>query len=93
VTLPRYIIRKMRMAHCKRGPALCEECQRMDVERVCLLDISPPHPGEVQRRVIAVQHGGRQAWREFDIVRTFESEEEARQYAIEHEIQDVDLGG
>jgi hypothetical protein len=30
-------------------------------------------------------------WREFDVVRTFESEAEARQYAVEHGIEDVEL--
>jgi hypothetical protein len=89
--LPRYIIRRMRMAHCKRGPELCEQCRQMNVEKISLLDISPPHPGEMQRRVIAVRHGGEQVWREFDIVRTFETEQEARQYATEHGIEDVEL--
>lgn len=89
--LPRYIIRRVRLAHCKRGPALCEECRRMDVERICLLDISPPHPGEVQRRVIAVQHGGQRVWREFEVVRTFETAAKARQYAAEHGVKDLEL--
>jgi 8-oxo-dGTP diphosphatase len=89
--LPCYILRRIRMAHCKRGPALCEQCRQMDVERICLLDICPPHAGEVQRRVIAVRHGAEQVWREFDVVRTFESEAEARQYAVEHGIEDVEL--
>jgi 8-oxo-dGTP diphosphatase len=87
----RHIIRRMRMAHCKKGPALCEECRRMNVERICLLDISPPQPGQVQRRVIAVRHGDEELWREFDVVRTFETEAEARQYAVEHGIEDVEL--
>ena len=91
MTLPRYIIRKMRTAHCKKGPERCELCRQMNVEKICLLDISPPHPGEIQRRVIAVQHGAQQVWREFDVVRSFESEAEARQYAAEHCIDDIEL--
>ena len=91
MTLPRYIIRKLRMAHCKRGPEHCEQCRKMDVEKICLLDISPPHPGEMQRRVIAVRHGEEQVWREFDVVRTFDSKAKARQYAAEHSIADVEL--
>ena len=87
----RFIIRRMRIAHCKRGPERCEKCRQMNVEKISLLDISPPHPGEMQRRVIAVQHGGNQVWREFEIVRTFETEQEARQYAAEHGIEDVEL--
>jgi len=87
--MSRYIIRKIRMAHCKRGPAVCEKCREMDVERICLLDICPPGVGELQRRVIQVTIKGQEVWREFDVVRAFESEEEARQYADENALQDV----
>lgn len=92
MALPRYIIRRIRMAHCSRGPERCEQCRQMNVEKISLLDISPPHPGEMARRVIAVQHGGEETWREFDVVRTFETEQEARQYAAEHGIEGVDIG-
>lgn len=87
----RYIIRKNRIAHCKRGPVICEKCREMDVERICLLDICPPRAGEIQRRVIQVNVGGENVWREFDVVRAFESEEEARAYADENGIQDVEI--
>jgi hypothetical protein len=59
--------------------------------RICLLDISPPHPGEVQRPVIEVTRRGKKAWREYDIVRSFASEREAREYASQHGINDVIL--
>jgi len=84
-----YIIRKIRLAHCKRGPATCEKCREMDVERICLLDICPPRMGEIQRRVIQTNVAGEQVWREFDIVRMFESQEEARKYADENMIENV----
>jgi hypothetical protein len=87
----RYIIRRIRLAHCKRGPAVCVQCREMDQARICLLDISPPHPGEVQRRVIQVSLGGELAWREYDVVRAFETREEALAYAEEHTISDVEL--
>lgn len=89
--MSRYIIKRMRLAHCKRGPAICEKCREMDVERICLLDISPPDQGMVQRRVIQVNVDGQEEWREFDIVRAFDSEEEARAYASENGIRDVEL--
>ena len=76
-----YIIKRMRLTHCKRGPSVCEKCREMDVEKICLLDIAPPHIGEIQRRVIEVELEGETVWREFDIIRTFETEEEAREYA------------
>ena len=89
-TPPRYIIRKIRLAHCKRGPEACEKCREMDAERICLLDICPPHPGEVQRRAISVAVGTERVWREFDVAMVFECEEDARAYAAEHGIEDVE---
>lgn len=79
------VIRKMRFAHCKRGPARCEKCRKLDVERLCLLEIDPA--GEMQRRVIQLHDEG--AWHEFEIVRTFDSEDLARAYAAKHAIEDV----
>ncbi len=87
----RYVIKRIRLAHCKRGPSRCQKCREMGVDRVCLLDIAPPDAGMAQRRVIEVLSGGERVWREFDIVRTFESAGEAREYAAQHGIQDIDL--
>jgi len=89
--MSRYIIRSTRLAHCKRGPELCERCREMDVERICLLDIEPSDRGMVQRRVIEVASGAERLWREYDIVRVFDSEDEARDYAEANRIEDVDL--
>jgi hypothetical protein len=61
----------------------------MDVERICLLDIAPHDRGLMQRRVIEVEVDGETEWREFDIVRAFEDEKEARAYADEHDVEDV----
>jgi len=74
-------IKKIRLAHCKKGPLLCAQCREMDVERWCLLDMSPPDQGRVQRRVIQVQVDGRLEWREFEVVRVFDDEQEARAWA------------
>lgn len=84
---PRYIIRKLRLAHCKRGPERCEKCREMDAERLCLLDICPPDVGMLQRRVIQVGD----EWREFDVVKVFESVDEAQGYAAAHQITDIQL--
>jgi hypothetical protein len=86
-----YLIRRIRLAHCKRGPAVCAQCREMDQARICLLDISPPRPGEVQRRVMEVSLGGQMVWREYEVVRAFESQEEALEYAEEHGVADVEL--
>ena len=87
--MSRYIIRKIRLAHCKKGPSICDKCREMDAEKICLLDICPPRVGEIQRRVIQVNIEGEQVWRGFDIVRAFDSEEEAREYADKNAIEDV----
>jgi hypothetical protein len=89
--MSRYIIRKIRIAHCKKGPSICDQCREMDAERICLLDICPPRVGEIQRRVIQVNIEGEEVWREFDIVRAFESEEEAREYASRNGIKDMEF--
>lgn len=88
--MDRYIIRKITMAHCKKGPEACPKCREMDSEKICLLDIQPPRPGEVQRRVIEVETGGRKRWLEYDIVRSFENGEEAREYAAKNGITDIE---
>ena len=88
--MPCYIIRKVRIAHCKRGPDRCDKCREMDAEKICLLDIDPPRQGELQRRVIQVEREGVEAWREFDIVTIFESEKAAQEYAAQHGIKDVE---
>jgi hypothetical protein len=87
--MPCHIIRKIRLAHCKRGPAVCEKCREMDVERICLLDICPPDAGQVQRRVVEVTMDGEKAWREFDVVRMFADDDEAAAYAAQNGIADV----
>jgi hypothetical protein len=86
-----HIIRTIRLAHCKRGPEVCEQCRAMDVERYCLLDICPPNPGMEQRRVIQVTVDGETEWCEFDVVKVFQDAEEAAAYAAEHGIEDTDL--
>ena len=88
--MPHHIIRRIRTAHCKRGPELCAKCREMDRARICLLDICPPDQGLLQRRVIEVNVDGERAWREFDVVRVFEDEKEAAAYAAQHGITDVE---
>ena len=91
VCMAHHIIRRIRWTHCKRGPSICERCRETNVDGVCLLDVSPPRQGEVQRRVIRVHIDGEWTWREFDIVRVFDSAEAAIGYADKHGIADMDL--
>ncbi|NLI78393.1 MAG: hypothetical protein GX442_18390 [Candidatus Riflebacteria bacterium] len=88
-----HIIRNIPMAHCARGPEACPKCRALAAAgpRPCLLDIAPPDQGMVTRRVIECLVDGVKVWREFDIVRTFADEAEARTYAAEHGITDLEL--
>ena len=86
-----YVIRRIRTAHCKKGPIACEKCREMDVERICLLDICPPNPYQEQRRVIEIDVDGETTWCEFEVARVFESEQEAKAYAEANGIDDVDI--
>jgi len=89
--MPKYIIRTIHTAHCARGPERCAKCRQMSESRICLLDIDPPDQGRQARRTIEVEINGKKQWREFDVVRTFESEAEARRCAAENDISDIDL--
>lgn len=87
----RYIIRRLRLAHCSRGPERCKLCAALTEHKICLLDTSPPLQGEVQRPVIEVTRSRGKAWREYDIVCSFRDEQEALEYARQNGIADVKL--
>jgi len=88
--MPRHIIRVISISHCKRGPEHCAKCRAMGGRRICLLDIAPPDQGMVQRRVIGIMIDSERVWREFDVVRVFADEAEARAWAANHKV-DIDL--
>lgn len=56
-----------------------------------MLDIAPPDEGMVQRRVVRVSREGEEVWREYDIVRSFETQAEALAFANEQGIDDVEF--
>ena len=84
-------IRRLRLPHCKRGPERCPVCREGGAERICLLDLDPPDSDRVQRPVLEVREADGVTWRPYDVVRTFETEAEARRYAAAEGILDVDL--
>ncbi|MCU0450804.1 MAG: hypothetical protein MUC97_13340 [Bernardetiaceae bacterium] len=55
-------------------------------EKYCLLNICPELPGQIARPALQVDWEGMRLWREYDIEKTFETEEEALAYAREHQI-------
>ena len=86
-----HIIRRIRLAHCKRGPDRCAKCREMDQEKICLLQLFSPGTSLAQRRTIQVQDNGEPIWREFEVVKAFDTEAEAREYAVEHGLEDIQL--
>ena len=80
------VIRRVRLEHCKRGPERCELCREMDREAWCLLELYRPGESPAQRRVIELERDGEPAWWEFEVLRVFGGEQEARAYAAEHGI-------
>jgi hypothetical protein len=81
------LIRKIPLAHCAKGPALCAKCREMGGPKYCLLKLCTPDG--TARRVIEVTENGKKAYREFDVVKIFTSREEAQIYAQKHAITDV----
>lgn len=72
------VIKRVAIIHCQRGVERCQKCREMYAQKYCLLDICPRVPAA--RRVTEVMTEGRKEWREFDIVRQFESYEDALAY-------------
>ena len=84
-----YVIREIRMAHCKRGPQRCEKCCEIDIDKICLLEIFPEDYGLSQRRVMAFDHAGEKKRLTFEVVKVFDSADEARSFAQQNHISDV----
>lgn len=89
--MPHRVIRSIGVGTRKRdhGDSAC--MPKSEDRRICLLELFPPGQGMAQRRAIQVRIDGELVWREFEIVRTFESTEKATAYASEHSIDDVAL--
>jgi hypothetical protein len=68
------IIRATRSQHCSRGPVLCAKCRALNETRWMLLDIDPPHQGEVARPTIQVTLDNGLEWREYEVIRVFNTE-------------------
>lgn len=83
MTSYRYIVKLLRAPHCKRGPENCRLCREKNILRWHLLDIDPPDQDRVQRPVIEITIAGEKQFRVFDVIKTFESEADARKYLSE----------
>ena len=75
-----YIIRKISVPHCARGPLRCEKCKEaVKKEEICLLK-AYIEPGEIARPMIEIYKNGKNFLCEYDVVETFKNENEAADY-------------
>ncbi len=75
-----YIVKKVQLTHCKRGPQSCEKCRAVAADKYCLLDICPDDP-QIARPMVMVETNGAPIWREYDIEKIFDSRQDALEYA------------
>lgn len=76
-----YIIRKMALPHCARGSRGCAKCAEAAKKvRIYLLEVYFD-PGTITRPVIDVNVRGERIWLVYDVIKEFETEEQAEEYA------------
>lgn len=57
--------------------------------RIALLDLCPKNPGMVARPMLSFMIDGKITMREYDVVKVFKNEKEARKYAKKNKIEDI----
>ncbi|MBU1108853.1 MAG: hypothetical protein KKB51_19405 [Candidatus Riflebacteria bacterium] len=81
----KFLMKELRVPHCKRGPERCELCRKQDEPRWCLLDVDPPDKEMMQRPVLELILDGERQILVFDVIKSFATEEEARQFLAKAE--------
>lgn len=89
--VPHQIIRRIRTAHCKKGPSRCPKCREFSDGTICLLELWPPDDGMAQRRLIPVNEDGQRTWYAYEVARKFDTVAEARAFAEQNAVDDVEL--
>ena len=76
-----YVIRKMSLPHCARGPRGCAKCKEAAKNvKVYLLEVYFD-PGTMARPMIEITVRGEKYFNVYDVIKEFENENEAREYA------------
>ena len=79
-------IQKRKRIHCARGPRGCKTCAEYAKEDIyCLIELFP-EPGNMTRPMTEVEIEGEKMMCEFDIIKYFDSEKEARDYAEKNDV-------
>jgi len=85
----KFVIKKLSVPHCKRGPERCELCKKNSEPRWRLLDVDPPDKEMLQRPVIELSIDGERHFLVYDVIKSFASEEEARQFEKTSNLHDI----
>lgn len=82
---------KLILFHCARGTRRCEKCKTLAAEgkKPCMIELYP-RGGIMARPMMLLVVDGEELWFEYDVLKVFENESEARAYALENEIE-IDL--
>jgi len=80
------MIKKMTIPHCARGPTGCDKCKEAaKEEKICLLRIYFK-AGNVARPMTEIVVNGEKILAEYDVMKIFNDEVEAKEYAKKNSI-------
>ncbi|MGV9173738.1 MAG: hypothetical protein ACOC44_02665 [Promethearchaeia archaeon] len=82
------LIKKMPKIHCARGAKGCEKCRVFleEGESFCLIRVFLESTN-VARPVTEIYVGCRRIIGEYEVLKRFDSKDEAKKYAIQHKIE------
>jgi hypothetical protein len=81
------VIDKILVPHCARGPKRCEECKKAaEEEKICLIRVYL-ESGNIARPMSDFIIDGRKRLCEFDVLKIFNDEMEAMEYADKNNIK------
>ena len=84
------IIRVIEGVHCAKGPKGCKKCADAGIQnKLCLIRIFK-EASEEPRPIIELPEREDQQYFTYDVLKCFDTMEQARNYAQEHEIWDVE---
>lgn len=83
------IIRVIEGVHCAKGPKGCKKCQDAGIQnKLCLIRIFK-EASEEPRPVIELEREDQQYFT-YDVLKCFDTIQEARDYALENDVWDVE---
>ncbi len=84
------IIRVISPPHCARGSTRCQKCKdALEITKICLLRVYSESLSA--RPVIEVDINDEPVFLAFDVIKYFETQEEAQTYAEQNAISDIDF--